>query len=75
MELLFVILGIAVVICIITLVVVKQSEMEWETRTLPREEEDMGETFYELTDEELCELICGDLEEDGEEVIMDKKEV
>lgn len=27
----------------------------------------MGETFYDLTDEELCELMCGGIEDDGNE--------
>ena len=26
----------------------------------------MGKTFYDLTDEELCELMCGDPEVDEE---------
>lgn len=26
----------------------------------------MGMTWYDLTDEELCELICGSPEEEGE---------
>ena len=63
MELLFVILGIAIIICIITLVIVKDCNTAWETKTL-RKEEKMGETFYDLTEEELCELICGDVEEE-----------
>ena len=67
MELLFVLLGIAILICIITLVVVKNAEMKWETRTIGKEKE-MGATFYDLTDEELCELICGDAED-----IIDEK--
>lgn len=29
----------------------------------------MGRTFYNLTDEELCDLMCGGIEEDGEELI------
>lgn len=27
----------------------------------------MGKTFYDLTDEELCDLMCGDPEEDYED--------
>lgn len=27
----------------------------------------MGMVFYDLTDEELCDLVCGDPEEDPEE--------
>lgn len=27
----------------------------------------MGKTFYDLTDEELCDLMCGDPEQDYDE--------
>ena len=27
----------------------------------------MGQTFYDLTIEELCDLMCGGIEDDGEE--------
>lgn len=34
----------------------------------------MGKTFYDLTDEELCELMCGGIE-DGEELSEEYNEV
>jgi len=35
----------------------------------------MGKTFYDLTDEELCELMCGGPEDDGEEQFKECDEV
>ena len=65
MELLFVLLGIAILICVLSLWIVRHREMRWETKTL-RREEDMGETFENLTEEELCDLMCGDPEEEDD---------